>query len=776
MREEANVAQMLLCNNVRAKSKEVIEPWMFETEVYRAFALCLIHEKFDKEDIDTNLLKIFIKNKYPALRESDFLEIQRLIDDYNEIEESDEKFVLNILADFFRKKIYSKGLQYIANDEIEKAEDYILRATNLNLTERSHINLADKTKILELLERKFPKDGKYFKSSFGLVNENSTFKGYRRGDLVQVVAPTGRGKSVTSRSKIPTPEGWKLVKDIQEGDYLIGRSGKPTKVLGVYPQGETKNYKITFSDKTSIDCCEDHLWSVKTADDRKRKKPYRTMAVKEILKRDNLWRSNGPGKNKGLNYSIPMAEPIQYSEKELPIDPYVLGFLLGDGYLPEKGGIQANVSFNDVEFYVEHMKGVCNRIKDSTTARLYFKSDLRKSLKELDLLGKISGDKFIPEIYKLGSIEQRKALLAGLLDTDGHVHLLGTKKKTGFTSTSKQLVLDIIELINSLGGIASWFEDKREKYTSGFCGRISFQVPFNPFKLPKKKEDFDKIKNTPIMRKIQSIEYIGDKEESTCFTVDADDSLFLVGKSYTVTHNTSMMCQEAVTLAHQGFKIGYAIIGDNEQDDITIKFCSYLSKTPINEIINNLGEYIDKYSKQLKMINAIDYPMYSVTVSELLSDFKKIKTKEGLDVLFVDYDQNISMAHESMYESGGLIYGALKAFAQVEDCVVMVASQPKINEWNNEVIGIEGANESSKKQANVDMMLTFNWNSECKRVGSLHLAKIRRGTCEVISKIQFNHHVSELKEISKAEYDSIVSMSKALKEGLDINDKITFED
>lgn len=431
MREEANIVQMLLCTNIRMKSKGVIEPWMFETEVYRAFAVCLINDRFDKEDIDTNLLKVYIKNKYPSLKESDFLEIQRLIDDYNEIEEDDEKFVLNILADFFRKKIYSKGLQYIANDEIQKAEDYIVRATNLNLAEREYINLANKDKILELLERKFPKDGKYFKSSFGLINENSTFKGYRRGDLVQVVAPTGRGK-------------------------------------------------------------------------------------------------------------------------------------------------------------------------------------------------------------------------------------------------------------------------------------------------------------------------------------------------------TSMMCQEAVTLAHQGFKIGYAIVGDNEQDDITVKFCSYLSKTPINEIIGDLGQYIDKYTKQLEMINSIDYPMYSVTVSELLSDFKRIKAREGLDVLFVDYDQNIAMAHENMYESGGLIYGALKAFAQVEDCVVIVASQPKIDAWNTEIIEVSKANESSKKQANVDMMITFNWNPECKKVGSMYIAKIRRGTCEVISRIKFNHHISELKEISKPEYDHIISTSKALQEGLDLDESIDF--
>lgn len=221
-----------------------------------------------------------------------------------------------------------------------------------------------------------------------------------------------------------------------------------------------------------------------------------------------------------------------------------------------------------------------------------------------------------------------------------------------------------------------------------------------------------------------------------------------------------MMCQEVATICHQGFNIGYAVIGDNEEDDVAIKVCSYFSRNPILEVVDNLPDHIDEYREYLDRVSCIMYPMYSVGVKELLADFSAIKKKEGLDVLFVDYDQNIAMAHEGMYESGGLIYAALKAFAQINDCVVIVASQPKINAWNTEIIGVEAANESSKKQANVDMMITFNWNEECKKVGTMHLAKIRRGTTGAISRIKFNHHISELKEITKEEYDDIIQKEK----------------
>ena len=436
MRFEAELSQFLLDPNIRSRVKPALEPWMFETEVYRAFAMSICNDQFDISDIDINVLRATIKSNYPSLRQPDLDEIERLIDDFNEVNESDLVFVLNMIGEHLKNKTFAKGVQCIAEDDPAKADEYITRAINLSLTQREATKLSDAKKLNDLLERKFPKDGRYIKSSFGLINENSTFKGYRRGDLVQVVAPTGRGKS-------------------------------------------------------------------------------------------------------------------------------------------------------------------------------------------------------------------------------------------------------------------------------------------------------------------------------------------------------SMMCQESATFAHQGFKIGYAIIGDNEEDDIAIKICAYYSKMPINEIVDDLTSYITEYNNHLDNISCITYPMYSVTVKELLSDFKEIKNQFGLDVLFVDYDQNISAAHDSMYESGGLIYGALKAFAQVEDCVVIVASQPKVHAWDTEIIGVADANESSKKQANVDMMITFNWNSECQKIGTMHIAKIRRGNTNAISRIKFNHHISELKEITQEDYDTIMSRHKARDEGCDLemtDKELHFED
>lgn len=388
-----------------------------------------------------------------------------------------------------------------------------------------------------------------------LPNLSDCLKGLRENEMSILLAPTKCGKAQLNSDILPTPDGYKKVGDVRVGDFLFSQNGYPTKVLEVFPQGVTNNFEITFSDNTTAMCCENHLWNVKTEDDRKRNKPYRTMSVKEILKRDNLWRSNGLDKRKSLNYSIPLCKPVNYSNKDLLVDPYTLGFLLGDGYLNPVTTFSANVSLLDGPYYFSELEGLSSITKNKGIHTLYFNSEIRDDIESLGLRGKLSGDKFVPDEYLLGSVEQRKALLAGLLDTDGTVEISKNKKVTKFSSTSKALCQAVVELVQSLGGIASMSLDTRDKYKSGFCGVVNIQTSFNPFRLPRKKQKWDSVLNTfKPYKKIKSIKYIG-QEETTCFMVSAKDSLYLC-RYYIVTHNSSIARQMAFELGKKGNKVG----------------------------------------------------------------------------------------------------------------------------------------------------------------------------------------------------------------------------
>lgn len=391
-------------------------------------------------------------------------------------------------------------------------------------------------------------------------NLSDCLSGFRKHEMTLLLSDTNVGKANPNSTPIPTPVGWRTVGDIRPGDYLFDKEGRPTKVLETYPQGVIPNFRVTFSDNTYVDCSKEHLWTIRTVTDCTLGKPWRTLSLEEIMK-FKLRRSRN-----GYTIEIPVCAPVQYEPKDYIIDPYQMGFILGDGYC-NGCTLSCTVSIEDVEHYCETFDNLGTIRRQETIACFQILGGVTK-IKELDLYGKLSGNKFIPKEYLLGSVEQRKALLAGLVDTDGTVCVTGTGKTCSFSTTSRQLTEDFCELVRSLGGLANVTEDPRvERYTSGFCSRVSFRLDFNPFTLPRKKELYDSIDYQRTIRKwIKSIEPVED-QESTCFKVDNKDHLFLIGKEYIVTHNSLLAKQLSMALMKsfpEEIKVGAAYLEDGD--------------------------------------------------------------------------------------------------------------------------------------------------------------------------------------------------------------------
>lgn len=131
-------------------------------------------------------------------------------------------------------------------------------------------------------------------------------------------------------AKIATPKGWTTMGQLSVGQFVIGRDGQPTKIVGVYPKGEKDVYRITTSDGTSTECCEDHLWFTYDYEERKRSKQGKVRSTKQIM--ENLVVKKG--KRDQFNFSIPRNEAVHYEKRNLRIPPYTLGALLGDGSFP----------------------------------------------------------------------------------------------------------------------------------------------------------------------------------------------------------------------------------------------------------------------------------------------------------------------------------------------------------------------------------------------------------------------------------------------------------
>lgn len=162
-------------------------------------------------------------------------------------------------------------------------------------------------------------------------------------------------------------------------------------------------------------------------------------------------------------------------------------------------------------------------------------------------------NKRIPTIYKYGSLEQRLRLIQGLLDTDGSILLRRESKRSAsirYTSINLNLILDIQEILFSLGYKSTIVKDKRtEKYSNGTCYNLNISVPNNDkaklFLLSRKKDQAELEANYPDHKRydripIVNIEPLNQELEMTCLYVDNPEHLYLTN-DYIVTHNTSLL-------------------------------------------------------------------------------------------------------------------------------------------------------------------------------------------------------------------------------------------
>lgn len=337
----------------------------------------------------------------------------------------------------------------------------------------------------------------------------------------------GLGKEQPISEPILTPDGWKTIGSLAVGDEVIGSNGRGITVLEVFPQGIKDVYNVTFSDGTSVRCGLDHLWgvNVKKKYYKKSDKRYDVLSLKQIIE-------SGLIGDKGFKYNAPIVSPIEFSTKELPMEPYLLGLLLGDGGFTGNGFTFTN-SENDLLDYVQLSLNKCNKRVYENHYQLCWFAQYSKELKELGLYGLYSNEKFIPEIYLYGDINQRTAILSGLINTDGSIQ---KGVSCNFSSTSESLAEGVVNLARSLGFVCttSLYHRKDGKSSSH---AVHIMGNLSCLKLSEKHLSRLKSLRKPYYKSIVNIEKIG-VEESVCIKVDSDDSLY-VTKDFILTHNTT---------------------------------------------------------------------------------------------------------------------------------------------------------------------------------------------------------------------------------------------
>ena len=490
----------------------------------------------------------------------------------------------------------------------------------------------------------------------------------------------GLGKALTLDTKILTPDGFKLMKDIQSGNSVIGQNGMPTKVLRTYYHENKNIYKITFSDNTFIKCCDEHLWEVRTSNDIRRG-TKKVLTTKELLKDFKL--------KYNLKYYIPMVEPVQFNKKDLPLNPYLLGCLIGDGSLTGTSvGFTSCDSFivdklNSIlaPDYFLHSSASMDKINYNiiSTSSMKKINKIRKAIIDLKLNCN-AHCKFIPDIYKYNDVESRLQLLQGLMDTDGYVSKNGTLQ---YCSCSERLCDDVGELIQSLGGV--YTKHKRTIKNKYVAYELTFKLKSGlyPVTLPRKlNRVVTKRKYEPI-RLIKNIEYIG-QEPAKCITVESDDGLYVI-ENYIVTHNTKE-CIDIAVLRKQKYNYqhclvicGVATLKWNWKDEIEThsnEKC-WIIGCKKNKIGKNKGVLKDKgNAEKLEQLKNIPEPYFWVINIEALRDANIVKILQKyckLGIINMIIGEEI---HKMKNPTCSQSKGFLKLNA---DCQISVSGTPLVN-------------------------------------------------------------------------------------------------
>ena len=374
-------------------------------------------------------------------------------------------------------------------------------------------------------------------------------------DFLSISMPKRSGKALTLDTPILTPQGWLEMGDVHVGDRVMGPDGCPTRVTHVFPQGKVPIYKVTFSDGAVVRTCGDHLWRVRWHDLRGSNGKYveRTLSTRNMLE-EGLTAGN-TAKSRHNVFSIPLVKPMEFPKQALPLSPYVLGALIGDGYLSSSISITNTDSEVIEKIRAELPEGDMIYCQSAEKNRWVIKHrerrvdlwghplkcDTAQILNVLGLLGKRSWNKFIPPLYLWSDSHDRWELLRGLLDTDG----TSNNRQIEYSTTSPILREQVMFLVRSLGGKCRSTERMGRYRKDGkvvetrLSYRVFIQFPagVRPFYVTH-KAIYSPARKT-LYRYVESIEPDGE-DYAQCICVDNEDHLFVCSDHFVATHNSQL--------------------------------------------------------------------------------------------------------------------------------------------------------------------------------------------------------------------------------------------
>jgi len=638
----------------------------------------------------------------------------------------------------------TKGL----NELIEEAETQIFRLSQRHIKENI-VSIEDVlSESFERLDELHKDKGKLRGITTGFKSLDNILAGLQRSDLLILAARPAMGKAQPLDANILTTDGWKQMGDIAIGDNLASIDGGPSAVTGVFPQGEKQIYKVSFSDDRSAEFCGEHLWRVH----------YRSWLKPRILTTEKI-ADMLTRKRYQKRLWIDMFSGDFGNSDTLPISPWVLGILIGEGDFQSMRFSTAN------ESVLQRMKDELGQGLKINYAGKYdyrivqtenhrrpghqyaWPNPLKEHLKELGLWGKKSDKKFIPELYKSADRESRILLLQGLLDADGWVE---KHKSVRFSTSSEQLADDVVDLARSVGAWASkkckqtYFTYKNE-YKQGlpsFVVCICFAEPQKLFSIPEKKTRAIATtkKKRPTFTSIEPAR----KAEAQCISVSHPSQLY-VTDDYVVTHNTAMVLNLAHNVATKAEVPVLIFSLEMSKEQLVDRMLS--RESGVNAWALRTGNLTDNDFEKIgqamgtlseAQIYIDDTP--GLTIAELRTKAKREAHKHPLGLIIVDYLQLMSggarySSQANRVQEISEISRGLKAIARELNVPLVALSQlsRSVESRSPQIPQLSDLRESGSIEQDADVVAFlyredyYNPDTDKQNILEVHIRKHRHG-------------------------------------------------
>ncbi|GIK97205.1 MAG: replicative DNA helicase [Alphaproteobacteria bacterium] len=600
---------------------------------------------------------------------------------------------------------FTHDIDITALDLVEKAEQQLYQLAETGQTEGGPRPLSESLAVaITMAEAAYKRDSHVTGVTTGLDELDRRLGGLHPSDLVILAGRPSMGKAQPLNAPVLTPSGWRAIGEMRPGDELASVDGERNHVVGVFPQGVKQIFRVTMSDGRSAECCAEHLWRVHYRD----WPSPRVLSTTEIAKllsreryRHRLW--------------IDTHEGAFGHEDPLPIDPWLLGALLGDGNLTETTprlstaspeilrAVSAALGGNMI---VVAAGGYDYRLRQNADHRRsgrqgVWPNPLKEALRGLVLWGLKSEDKFIPDLYLTAARSSRLALLRGLLDTDGWVERWGTVR---FSTASERLARGVAELVRSIGGWCRISRKQPSYVTDGerrialpaYVCTIHVEHPKELFTLPEKRDRAPESycrRRRPVILSVEPTR----EAEARCIAVSHPSRLYITSE-HVVTHNTALATNIAFNAAKayreevdatgqvrviEGAKVAFFSL-EMSAEQLATRILA--EQTGISGDRIRRGDVReDDFPKFVAAAQELQrLPFFiddtpAITVSALRTRARRLKRQHGLGLIVVDYLQlmrpTAGMRPESRVQEVSDITRGLKAIAKELDLPVMALSQ-----------------------------------------------------------------------------------------------------